>query len=157
MRPTDLCIRGLLLGLLCSQSGCMGDTGPERAVVTGQVTINGAPLAAGVVKLYPTANSPAPMSAADIVDGRFVVDNLGGAAIGDYRVEIYAYKMETSKVGKETYENRIQYVPSEYNKKSILELKVTSEPDQVHNFDLTVDPKLLPRPGDLGRSSDPAF
>ena len=147
----------LLAGIACVASGCGGDDGPERAVVSGQVTINGSPMPAGVIKLYPSEESKAPMSAADIVDGKFVVNNLGGAAVGKYRVEINGYKMETSKVGNEVYENRIQYVPAEYNKKTKLTLEVPSGGSGVEQkFDLTIDPKLLPRTGDVGRSGVPA-
>ncbi|HVJ86244.1 MAG TPA: hypothetical protein VM452_11410 [Caulifigura sp.] len=153
----ERCVSVLLTAVACFAAGCNSNSGPERSVVTGQVKVNGAPLVAGVVKLYPTENSTAPMSAADIVDGKFVVNNLGGAAVGKYRVEINAYKMETSKVAGEVYENRIQYLPAEYNKKSTLTLEVPSgEQGVTKDFELTVDPKLLPREGDTGRPRDPA-
>ncbi len=146
-----------LAGIAPLATGCNRNSGPERAIVTGEVTVNGAPLVAGVVKLYPTEESGAPMSAAEIVDGTFVVNNLGGAAVGKYRVEINAYKMETSKVGGETFENRIQYIPAKYNKKSELTLEVPSGGSGVSpKFELTIDPKVLPRAGDTGRSGTPA-
>ncbi len=157
MPLSERCVTVLFAAVACLAAGCNQNSGPERAVVSGQVKVNGAPLVAGVMKLYPTENSTAPMSAADIVDGKFVVNNLGGAAVGKYRIEINAYKMETSKVGNEVYENRIQYLPAEYNKKSTLSLEVPSGGQGVtKDFDLTVDPKLLPREGDTGRSRDVA-
>lgn len=155
MRSISLCCNVLLAGVACLATGCGGNDGPERAVVSGQVTVNGSPMSAGVIKLYPTEESKAPMSAADIVDGKFEVNNLGGAAVGKYRVEINAYRMETSKVGSEVYENRIQYVPAEYNKKSKLTLEVASGGSNVApTFDLTIDPKVLPKAGDTGHTRD---
>lgn len=76
------------LGAL-STLGCGGsEAGPHRRVVTGEVTVEGKPLAAGEIRFLPT--EPGPVSAALIQDGRYEINHLGGVPLGQARVEIVA-------------------------------------------------------------------
>ena len=72
--------------------GCGGHQRPERAVVSGTVTLNGEPIPKGGIQFIPTATTDAPVNTATIDNGAYLADARGGLLVGTYRIEIYAYR-----------------------------------------------------------------
>ena len=119
--------------------GC-GDRGPERVLVSGSVTYNSKPVAAGVIRFTPTATSQLPTAAAMIKDGTYKVDVRGGVPVGAHKVEIEAYRMAEKSTTRmlRGVPPRVQYLPDRYNTNS--ELQITIEPGSreiTKDFDLT--------------------
>jgi hypothetical protein len=121
--------------------GC-GDRGPERVVVSGAVTYNGKPIPAGDIRFVPVGTSGAPMTGAEIKDGKYTADGYGGVPVATHKIE--AYRADpTGKTGNAPPPimargaPRHQYLPKRYNIDS--ELKITVEPGSkqiTKDFDL---------------------
>ena len=79
-------------------AGC-GDRGPQRVIVSGLVTFNGKPLADGMIRFLPTADSQVPVSGSPIVEGAYCVKNRGGVPVGTYKVLIEGYRPMTLPTG----------------------------------------------------------
>ena len=128
--PAVILLAGV--GLL---SGCGRNSGPERAMVRGQVTFDGAPVEQGTIVLLP-ANSKGPSSGGPIQKGEFLLPAESGPVPGDYRVEIRATKQEgtvtvagvagatTGPSAGSTEPKIVMFIPDRYNTKSELTAKV---------------------------------
>jgi hypothetical protein len=81
----DLACLVLAIGLM----GC-SDSGPERAPISGTVTVGGKPLAKGRILFIPQAPTHGPATSAAIVDGEFKILSEEGAVVGQNRVEVEA-------------------------------------------------------------------
>ncbi len=122
---------GLLL--LLTLAGC-GIEGPERVVVTGEVTYQGQPLEKGQIRFVPAPGSKAPASGALVVDGRYTVDGKGGVPLGTHKITIKAYLLadvqdqpaDSREQTPETTPPPQQYLPAKYNTKT--ELQITIPP-----------------------------
>ncbi len=149
--PQRVPTRGLPLPLLvlvaAMLTGC-GREGPERVIVSGTITYRGEPLKEGQIRFFPTKGTQAPMSGADVVDGRYTVKAKGGVAIGTHRIEIIAHRPDpkyaelTKSLPPDATElerpPQQQYIPEKYNSQT--ELKITIPPDSrkiTKNFELT--------------------
>ncbi|MBN2293031.1 MAG: hypothetical protein JXM70_11435 [Pirellulales bacterium] len=117
-------LSALLLG--CGKSGSV-----EYVVVDGDVSWQGKPISRGTIRFVPMGNTKGPASAAEIVDGRYVVESRGGVPVGEHRVEITAMHggrsaaEENSTPADDGAGRSVQYIPLKYNKHS--ELKATVE------------------------------
>ena len=111
--------------LLAAAAGC-GDAGPERVVVTGEVTYRGVPVYQGEVRFFPKEGTDTPMSGALIQDGRYTADALGGVPVGTFRIEVTGYRAarKTEGVDVENQTDGGQYLPARFNSASELELVV---------------------------------
>jgi hypothetical protein len=125
-------------------SGCSGDQGPQRAIVSGTVTFNGKPIANGRISFVPDRNTAAPTAVALIVDGKFVVDSRGGVPVGTHRVQIEAYRPVAGQTGGVLPPTATvpgvgpQYLPAKYNANSQLTITIQSSDRAItKNFDLT--------------------
>ncbi len=112
--------------------GC-GSDGPERVVVTGEVTYQGKPLEKGQIRFEPAPGNKAPPSGGFILDGRYTIDAKGGVPLGPHKVTIEAYRAaaghaadDSAEQTAETAPPRQQYIPAKYNTNS--ELEITIEP-----------------------------
>jgi hypothetical protein len=115
-------------------SGCGGDRGPERVIVSGTVTYNGKPIS-GTIRFLPTADSAVPMAAASIIDGKYKVDLRGGVPVGTHKIAIDAYRapaitatpgaVRLPTAGARGVPGE-QYLPRRYNLDSTL--KITIKP-----------------------------
>jgi hypothetical protein len=127
-------------------AGCGGDRGPERAVVSGAVTLNGKPLADGMIRFVPAADAQVPASGAPIVDGAYCVKGHGGVPVGTFKVAIEGYRPIAnpkavpfsmpphSKDGP----MKSQFLPPKYNAQTQLEATIAPGSGAVtKNFDLT--------------------
>ena len=126
----------LAAGLLSTALGC----GAEKVPVSGQVTLDGQPVAGpGIIAFYPQPPSELAGASAEIIDGKYEIPAEQGVLPGTYRVEINWPKptgrqLPSADPGM-TVEERIEAVPEKYNENS--ELTVEIQPDQTtHSFDL---------------------
>ena len=69
-------------------AGCSGRGGPERASVSGSVTLDGQPVTDGLITLYPAGGTNGPSVGGSIQDGRYSIAAAKGPYLGRYRVEI---------------------------------------------------------------------
>lgn len=128
-RPVHLGIPLFLTAALTTAvfSGCSGDRGPQRAVVSGTVSYNGKPVPEGMIRFMPDADSQTPIAGAPIADGKYHVDMHGGVPVGAQRVSIEAYRYDTSQPSRfSDMGARIQYLPTQYNVDT--QLKINIEP-----------------------------
>lgn len=135
-----LCLSGTFAFVFFS--GCTGDRGPERVVVSGKVTYNGKSIPTGEIRFMPVLTSPGvPVSGSFIVDGNYKAGSHGGVAVGAYKVQIEAYRRLPPTPGQRPLEDfeapREQYLPQKFNTQTQLEM--TIEPGSgeiVKDFDL---------------------
>jgi hypothetical protein len=121
--------------MVCSGCGGWGD-GPERVVVSGKATYRGKPIAQGLIYFVPKSGNAAPTSIAKIEDGRYVGDQKGGIPVGTHHVKVMAYEKDAEvEFGSLVPE---QYLPERYNRKSELEITITSENSPM-TYDLDLD------------------
>ncbi len=78
-----------VLLLAVALTGCV-ESGPDRAAISGQVTIGGQPLKAGRILFTPLAPTEGPASSAAIVDGNYRLDEQQGPLVGQHRVAVEA-------------------------------------------------------------------
>jgi len=126
-----------------SGSGCSPDNSLGRQAVTGNISIDGAPLDQGSILFSP--DQPGGVSSgAEIVDGQYAIPAHQGLTPGEYTVRIYATDATAEAVeptlpgpGIKTQPERI---PSQYNIRSKLKLTV-AESDKAATFDLDIESK----------------
>jgi hypothetical protein len=136
----------LVLPPLACFAGC-GGKGLERAVVSGNVTFDGKPLADAEIRFVPIEGTKAPISGAAVVNGRYEVLAKGGVPLGTHKVEIEAYRLLSGARPKQAAnddlfaasEPKEQYLPARYNKNSELRLAIPPGSDA-----LTRDFELVP-------------
>lgn len=80
--------RLLILPALISMAmgGCAAESGPERFEVSGTVTVDGRPLASGIISMVPEGDGPA--TGAEIADGRFQLTRERGPSRGPHNVRV---------------------------------------------------------------------
>ena len=119
MRPLALILMSALL------SGCStGKPAYPAARLEGSVTLDGQPLAQGSLQFVPQDTNQVPITAAPIVDGRYVAD---AVPRGKLRVLVTASK-ETGKMIKEYSTPRpevINLIPEKY--RSGIPVEVTGD------------------------------
>ena len=126
-----------------SLSGCGGDRGPERVIVSGTVTYDGKAIPEGNIRFTPISGSTLPAAGATIVDGRYKADARGGVPVGTHRIEVEAYRMipvPARPGGLVPPGGRVrqQYLAKRHNVDSQLQITVESgSPNITKNFDLT--------------------
>lgn len=135
--------RGLIIwGVMLLLCGCGGVAdAPDRRVVSGAVTLNGAPLEGGIISFIPQPEGP--IATGKIRDGKYEVINKGGVPLGKHRVKIKGAPilpartegMSLAEIDAATKPPIA--IPEKYNEKSELETTVEagSEPFTV-NFEL---------------------
>jgi hypothetical protein len=133
--------------LLIAFAGC-GDGGPERVVVAGRVTLNGAPVDNGFIRFFPIKGTAGPMWGAQITDGEYRADGKGGVPVGTHRVEIEAFrKVKNAQPAADVFEDfggegpatlEEQVIPAHYNSQSTLEITVETGQGEIRkDFELT--------------------
>jgi len=118
--------------------GCGGVSG--RGAVSGKVTLDGQPLAEGVITFVPTGSTQGPSAGAEIREGRYDIPADTGPVVGEYRVEIRAQK-KTGKmieVGSPEppgtkIELTVEALPAKYNTNSTLKATI-KDGDNVYDF-----------------------
>lgn len=111
-------------------AGCGAASGPQRASLSGTITLDGTALERGVISLVPIAGTKGPTAGVEIVAGKYTIAQSTGPVPGHYRVEITANRKtgkirdEGGMVGK--VEVTEQYIPAKYNTASTLELDIVA-------------------------------
>lgn len=116
------------------------------AVVSGRVTLDGAPLAGGVVSFQPKATGAAaagPGSTGRIgTDGRYhlaSIDGAPGAVVGTHLVRIYSRSPESAPKGDTDSPGSRERVPARYNYASELTFTVEQAGTATADFELSGD------------------
>ncbi|WP_428305093.1 hypothetical protein [Lacipirellula sp.] len=122
------------IATLACVMGC-GSQDPNRGEVTGIITVNGQPVAAGAVAFSPV-DGQSPTSGGKILDGKYTVQ----ASTGTSRVAIRVPQVVGEKKLYSTADSPVRPVmketlPPEYNDRTTLTLEVKPG-DNEHNFDL---------------------
>lgn len=117
--------------------GC-GQDGPERVIVTGTVTYREKPLLVGEIRFFPTGEIDAPVSGAEIMDGKYRVEMHGGVPVGEHKVSIKGFYFDTPEGPSYTGRPqaamgpfRHQYLPAKYNSDTGLSLRIKSASDTI--------------------------
>ena len=125
--------------LCCSLflAGC-GESDPlNRQGVTGEIKIQGEPVADGTIEFSPVANGTS--SGAQILEGKFEIPAQKGLPPGEYIVRISAYDSVAEPVSIPGESNKIaeELIPAKYNTES--EIKLTVKPDTENVFNLDIE------------------
>ena len=133
-----------LLALIgcCFAFGCNSqDDGPQRAAVSGTVTIDGEPVETGAVEFVPTEGTTGPVAGAVIENGKYSAPKKLGPVVGTNRVKING----TRKTGKTVktqmgsiVDERVPVVPEQYNAQSTL-VREVKPGKNVFDFPLSLD------------------
>jgi hypothetical protein len=131
---------GLAVLLATIASGCGPGNPLGRKAVSGTVTLNGAPLAAGSIMFEPQGSQGA-LGGAPITDGKFTIATQGGLPPGTYIVRISA-----AAKGKAVAEgppasgggmrgpDPPELIPAEWNAKSQHTITVEEKGDNTFDF-----------------------
>ena len=138
--------RAIVLTVLClGVVGCGGGSkgsNPPRVRVTGQITLDGQPVPAGVIEFIPI--EPGQLQAQGIIqeDGTFVIEGADGPSAGEYKVEIRCAKKTGRRVQSMSspdesgmIDERIPVIPAKYHSPTTLRQTITSG-DNVLEFKL---------------------
>jgi hypothetical protein len=117
----------LLAGFLVLTVGC-GKGDPNRAAVSGAVSLDGTPLDEGSILFVPISGAQGAVTGGPIKDGRYQISRNVGATVGWNRVEIRSVRNTGKKIqyapGTSPSVEVIQRVASQYNTNSTLKIEV---------------------------------
>ncbi len=77
--------------------GC-GKKGPPRAAASGRVTLDGQPIAEGVIQFLPVEGTVGPETGGVITNGQYDIPQSAGPIVGKNRVELRASKKTGHKI-----------------------------------------------------------
>jgi|GEM_PF-488317 len=122
-------LRWMMVVVLCvGAMGCTGSSGsvvgPKKGAVSGQVTLDGKPLAEGQLLLVDATGDPPRQYVADIRNGAFECD----ATPGEKIVQIRAFREGKEASGSPgSPDSFVQYLPARYNDQSELRATIKLE------------------------------
>ena len=125
------------LGLVISTTGC--DKSVKRRAISGAVKLDGKPIDKGQIQFVPVKGGPS--AGTDIIGGQYKLEGPRGPGIGQYKIEITAYRPgkpgQIDAVTKQREMEMIQYVPTKFNENSELKRDITEANDSMTlDFDL---------------------
>ncbi|MDR3635646.1 MAG: carboxypeptidase-like regulatory domain-containing protein [Isosphaeraceae bacterium] len=127
---------------LLSLAGCSGESdGLPREPISGTVSLDGQPLADGIIQLIPASRQEGTAGGAVVKDGKFSIERRKGLAPGAYRVVISSSlsRGEAAETPGEApgpvkpSDTPKDLIPSRYNAKSTLKAEV--KPGVSNTFD----------------------
>ncbi len=126
---------GLLVGLavVICLPGCGGD---GRRAVSGTVTVDGEPLASGVISFQPTADNPAHSAGTGIEAGRYQISASSGLMPGEYQVRIQAFRQTGRMVEDPQFGQVEETVPVVFKEAGSLRATVSASGRNEIDFDL---------------------
>jgi hypothetical protein len=120
--------------------GC-GKKGPQRAAASGHVSLDGQPIAEGVIQFLPVEGTVGPEAGGVITNGQYDIPHERGPVVGKNRVELRASKKTGRKIqdptgrpGVLTDEYKESFPPTA-NTKSTLVRDITPDPNAL-DFDI---------------------
>jgi len=140
LHPNRLLAAWILAAALVG--GCQ-NKGSDRTAVSGEVTLDGQPLATGMITVIPIRGTPA---SAEIANGKFAISAGVGPSPGECTVEILSYKKTGRKIpgigadGTDKTDEVIQIVPDRYNVRSTLKQTLKPGSDNPFTFELKSRP-----------------
>lgn len=137
----------LLIAILsCSTFGCGGsdiDDRGQRVSVTGEVKLDGQPLSNARIVFISDEGAGTVKATALIENGTYSIDETNGPLPGNARVEIHPELMEleileAAKDGDryKSVETSPVSIPARYNSRTELTAPVSSEDENIFDFDL---------------------
>jgi hypothetical protein len=137
MMPCSCSSSWLAAGLLIAFAGCSGS---KEIPISGQVTLDGQPLAGpATIAFYPQQGTDSPGAAGEIVDGKYEIPAERGPYAGSFRVEITWPR----KTGKQlpsadpgmVVDETVEGLPAKYNRNTELTAEISPQ-QKVHDFQL---------------------
>lgn len=125
---------GFLLVLTVVVVGC-GESDPlGRRPVSGEVTLEGQPLAQGTISFEPSEKGTS--AGATIADGRYSISTEVGLPPGKYVVRISSPTggVATPEAPGESDQLATEQIPEDFNAKSIVKVDVLKEGQNTFNF-----------------------
>jgi hypothetical protein len=110
---------------IISTAGC-GSSGPERAEVSGIVTLDGQPVKEGSINFFPTDGNKGPEAGGEIKDGKYHIPRAQGPVLGRNRVELRSFQKSGRRIQDPTApqgtltEEITNVFPPQYNRESTL-------------------------------------
>ncbi|MCA9018104.1 MAG: hypothetical protein KDA77_22470 [Planctomycetaceae bacterium] len=143
MKPHNLlCLLTFSLLNTVLLSGCGSGNSVHGLEIKGTVRLDGAPLPTGAITFIPMAQGTS--IGATISEGRYLIDSSNGALAGEYKVEIDSSqptgKKVQSSVGESLEDEFMNVIPEQYNRNSSLKVMLTTDGDQIHDFELKRKP-----------------
>ena len=128
--------------LLAPLAGC--GRGDGRATVVGEVSLDGAPLATGLIEFTPAPGTTGVAAGGVIENGSYAIPDKGPLP-GSYQVRITAIRATGRQVPMPTIgpgarpgammEEKVQYIPARYNTETELVVEIEAGKNR-HNFEL---------------------
>jgi hypothetical protein len=130
--PHSCCLTVAILVSALTLGGCAYDPWSPvdplpRVPVAGTVTLDGTPLAQGMIQLDPAPETKGPAVAAEINGGKFAIEKAQGPVPGKYKVRISGRPPVKLKPGEEpggTPKPAPETIPARYNTESTLEAEI---------------------------------
>ena len=120
-------------------------TGPERASVSGAVSVNGTPLLIGTIRFVPIDSTAGPKVSVAVVGGSYEAAAENGPVVGHSRIEIEslegpAFDDEQALAELQANPHYIDAIkiPATYNTASQLKADIKSAEANVLNYDLEI-------------------
>jgi hypothetical protein len=138
------CLTALLVLSALALGGCTYDPWkPDdpfpRVPVAGSVTLDGAPVPAGMIQFEPAAETKGPTAAGEISGGHYAIEKAQGPIAGKYKVLISGRPPARLKPGEPpggTPKLTPEPVPAKYNTESTLKTEVPAEGSTTLDFAL---------------------
>lgn len=129
----------LIAMALLSITGC-GPTGPERASVSGVVTLNGQAIEQGSITFLPASGNAGPSAGGVISGGKYDIRKVDGPVLGSARIELRAWKKTGRQIPNPmspgaTMDEKVEAFDAEFNDESTLLREIVSGHNTL-NFEL---------------------
>jgi hypothetical protein len=139
-----------VLMLAAIAAGCGKPDPWERMPLSGQVTLDGKPLASGQLTLFPLGDIRGPAAGAEIKQGAFSIPKHEGPVVGKHRVEIRSVQKTGRQVPSPSavegdavlpegtmVEEYADVIPKRYNTYSELEIDIQADTQNQATFPLS--------------------
>jgi hypothetical protein len=129
----------LALGLIAVVIGC-GPATPERASVSGKVTLDGQAIEQGSISFLPAEGNAGPSAGGVIANGRYDIEKKDGPILGKTRIELRAWKKSGRQIPNpmsagSMMDEKVEAFPKEFNEESTL-LKEIKSGHNTFDFEL---------------------
>jgi hypothetical protein len=131
----------IVMALVClAEVGC-GPSGPERASVSGKVTLDGKLIEQGTINFLPAEGNAGPSTGGVITNGRYDIRKVDGPVLGKARIELRAWRKTGRQIPNpmsagSMMDEKVEAFPKTFNDESTLLKEVESG----HNtFDFELD------------------